>query len=306
MRVHDELPILNKDQDTVVTIGVFDGVHLGHQEVISQVRTIASESKSLSCLITFTEHPRAVLSSNADIKYITAAERKVSLLKSSGLDLVIPLTFDIDLSKLRAGEFCQLLKDRLRMSKLIIGHDFVMGFQREGTADVLKSIGNELGFSVDIVEQVSTGGTRISSTVIRHAITSSEVVEAARYLGRLFSLDGTIVTGDGMGKLLGFPTANISIFESRLIPGDGVYATWAYIKGDRYLSATSIGTKPTFNGNSRLVEVYLIDFDCDIYGETMEIEFLERIRGQMKFDDQEQLVEKMNQDIIKVKNILAS
>ena len=305
MRVHDELPILSKDQDTVVTIGVFDGVHMGHQEVINQVKTIALSSKSLSCLITFTEHPRAVLSSNSDIKYITASEKKVSLLKSSGLDLVIPLTFDLDLSKLRAGEFCQLLRDRLRMSKLIIGHDFVMGFQREGTPDVLKSIGAELGFSVEIVEQVSTSGNRISSTAIRQAITSSEVGKAAKYLGRLFSLDGTVVTGDGTGKSLGFPTANISVNESRLIPGDGVYATWAYINKKKYLSATSIGTKPTFNGSNRLIEVYLIDFDGDIYGDNMEIEFFDRIRDQMKFDSKEQLIEKMNEDIIKVKNIVS-
>ena len=305
MRVHDELPILSKDQDTVVTIGVFDGVHLGHQEVINQVKTIAESSKSLSSLITFTEHPRAVLSNNSDIKYITSSDRKVSLLKSSGLDLVIPLTFDIDLSKLRAGEFCQLLKDRLRMGKLVIGHDFVMGFQREGTPDVLRNIGNDLGFSVQIVDQVSERDTRISSTAIRKAIISSDVAEAARYLGRLFSLDGTVVEGDGKGRILGFPTANISINESRLVPGDGIYATWAYVDNKKYVSATSIGNKPTFDGISRLIEVYLLDFDGDIYGDTIEIEFSEHIRGQFKFENQEQLIAKMNEDIIKVRDIMS-
>ena len=181
----------------------------------------------------------------------------------------------------------------------------LMGFQREGTPDVLRNIGNDLGFSVQIVDQVSERDTRISSTAIRKAIISSDVAEAARYLGRLFSLDGTVVAGDGKGRILGFPTANISINKSRLVPGDGIYATWAYVDNKKYVSATSIGNKPTFDGISRLIEVYLLDFDGHIYGDTIEIEFSEHIRGQFKFENQEQLIAKMNEDIIKVRDIMS-
>jgi riboflavin kinase/FMN adenylyltransferase len=304
MKVYDELPALPATDKTVLTIGVFDGVHLGHQKVLNQVKQAANDAQALSCAITFTEHPRAVLSKNSGIKYITSLDNKISLLKSEGLDLVIPLTFDLDLSKLRARDFCRLLKDRINLTNLIIGHDFVMGFQREGTPAVLKDIGEKQGFSVNIVDQVSNSGIRVSSTAIREAISSGNVAVAANYLGRLFRLEGKVTKGAGIGRKLGFPTANLDVKENRLIPGDGIYATWAYVGGTRYKSATSIGFRPTFDGNDHTIEVHIIDFDQDIYDRHIEIEFFEYIREEVRFNSEKQLVDQMGLDINQTRNIM--
>ena len=305
MRVHEELPDAPPDRNTILTIGVFDGVHRGHQRLLKQVVEVASKGGMLSGVLTFVNHPRSVLVPDTCISYITSVDDRLALLKDAGVDMVIPLHFDMELSRLRAHEFTALLQERLRMAGLVMGYNFAMGFKREGTPETLASIGSDQGFSVTVVDAVAVEGGRVSSTVIRDSVSAGDVAGASSLLGRPFSLCGKVVGGEGRGRaVLGFPTANMDLPEDRLVPGNGIYATWAVVGKERYMAATNVGIKPTFGENERNIESFLLDFDGDLYGKEVTLEFVERLRDELRFESAEALIAQMHVDVEQARETL--
>src|SRR3972149_6190103 len=222
MQVESELAGISPEKDMLLTIGVFDGVHLGHQHLLSQLRERARQLKLLSGVITFRQHPRAVLSSRAELPYLTSLEEKVSLIKNEGIDSVIPLSFTPELAQLSARQFVGLLLKHLRMRGLILGNDFVLGRNREGDVDALRRLGEEMGFSVDAVPPLRISHKVVSSTAIRDALAKGNMKKVSSLIGRFFSLQGRVTKGAGRGSGLGFPTANLEIDPEHILPADGV------------------------------------------------------------------------------------
>lgn len=305
MPVHQELPSQPPRRNTVLAIGVFDGVHVGHQHILDRLKDAASQEGMLSGVLTFINHPRTVITQGVCVKLITSVEDKLALLENAGVDIVLPLTFDVGLSHLRAHEFVELLQGRLNMAGLVMGHNFVMGYQREGTPETLAAIGREKGFSTTVVDAVSIDGERVSSTAIREAVSAGDMKKASRFLGRPFALQGRVVTGNARGRTLGFPTANLDIHTDRLIPRDGIYATWADVDGKRYMAATNVGVRPTFDEGGRIiVEVFILDFSGDLYGSEITVEFVQRLRDELRFETVDALVTQIHEDVEQTRQIL--
>ena len=304
MRVHQELPSQPPRRNTVLAIGVFDGVHMGHRHLLDRLKEVASQQGMLSGVLTFVNHPRTVITPGAYVKYITSVEDRLALLKSTGVDIVLPLTFDLELSRLRAHEFLELLQDRLNMAGLVRGRNFVMGHKREGTPEVLKALGIEKGFSTTVVDPLSKDGERVSSTAVREAISAGDMDKASRFLDRPFALQGRVIRGNARGRTLGFPTANLDIPRDRMIPGNGIYATWAHVGEKRYMAATNVGTRPTFDEKERIVEAFILDYSGDLYDSEITVEFVKRLRDELRFETVEALVAQMRQDVEQTRQIL--
>lgn len=297
MKIAHELADQAPERDSVLTVGVFDGVHRGHQHLLARLVARAASSSRSAGVITFRNHPASVLRPDFQPCYITTLEERVRLLKKAGVDFVVPVTFDLELSRLRARDFVVLLTERLRMRALIIGPDFAMGHKREGDARVLAGLGQELGFSVEVVEPLTEAGVTVKSTAIRQAIARGQMAWAASMLGRSFVLKGTVVRGLGRGHKLGYPTANLEVPRGMAVPGDGIYATWAWVDGKPYMAATSIGTRPTFNEGLRTIEAYLLDFSGDLYHKEVGLEFVRRLRDELAFSSVEALLEQIARDV---------
>ena len=292
------------DQDTVLTIGAFDGVHLGHQHLLKRLIQRAQPGRQPG-VITFSNHPATVLRPDYQVSYINTPQDKIDLIKIQGVELVISLEFTKELSQIGADEFVQMLVGSLRMKGLVIGPDFAFGKGRQGNEAFLKNAGEQLGFWVETVEPLILDGSAVRSRRIRESITEGDVSTANHLLGRKFRLSGAVVKGDMRGRELGFPTANLSLPADIILPGDGIYATWAVINGQRHPAATSIGTRPTFGLTERLVEVYVLDFDADLYDQTIGVEFVAKLRDQETFPDVEALVQQVNQDVADARTALA-
>ena len=291
-----DLEAVRPAKDTALTIGVFDGVHLGHKHLIGQVR--AAESGGLaSAVVTFRNHPRTVLNPEVQFPYLCPLPERLALLRATGVDHVVPLTFTKELSQYTARQFAEMLVTSLRMRLLIVGPDFALGKGREGTVPVLQGIGKELGFRVETASAFLHKGAIVSSTAVRKALAEVDVQQAAELLGRTYVVTGTVVVGDRRGRTIGFPTANVKSDPELAIPGDGVYSTIAVVGGRRYGAATNIGVRPTFGHNARTFETFIMDFSGDIYGKEITIEFLARIRPEMKFASIESLVAQMRKDV---------
>ena len=292
------------DRGAVLTIGVFDGVHLGHCHLLSRL-IAAAESQWTPAVITFSNHPATVLRPDFQVKYLTTPEAKVELLKAQGVELVIPLEFTRELSQVNAGDFARTLVEVLQLKGLVIGPDFAFGKDREGNEEFLLRAGRELGFWVERVEPLMVDGAAVRSRRIRQTITDGDMAAGNKLLGREFHLSGEVVRGDQRGRELGFPTANVAVPDRMVVPGDGIYATWAIVEGERLPSATSIGVRPTFGLTERLVEVYIFDFDADLYGKTLGVEFVEKLRNQEAFGSVEALIDQVNQDVADARRSLA-
>ncbi|MSQ40862.1 MAG: bifunctional riboflavin kinase/FAD synthetase [Dehalococcoidia bacterium] len=304
-QAYQELSQATPPSDTVLTIGVFDGVHRGHQHLIQQVRREALARGRLAGVVTFRNHPLAVLRPEAPLLLLTTFEERLRLLEAQEIDLVVPLTFDLELSRLRARQFCALLQEKLRMRGLVVGPTFAMGFQREGTPEVLQTLGQEMGFTVRVVDVLLEGEERVSSTALRRVLGEGNVTTASRYLGHPFALEGIVARGEGRGRDLGFPTANLEVAPDLAVPGDGIYATWAYLEGDgRWKAATSIGVRPTFGEGRRTIEAFLIGFQGDLYGRRLRLEFTHRLRDELHFDSVEALVRQMHEDVRHAERLL--
>ncbi|MXY47537.1 MAG: bifunctional riboflavin kinase/FAD synthetase [Chloroflexi bacterium] len=304
MRIERELGQAHLDKDSVLTIGVFDGVHLGHQSLITKVIAEARAQNAAAGVLTFRNHPDSVLNPNFQPQYITSIEERIRLIEELGADFVVPVSFDKEVARLRARKFAELLRSKLRMRGLVVGPDFAMGYKREGDVDTLTTIGAELGFSVSAVDLLSEGGVAVHSTSIRRALVDGSVANAAKKLGRNFAIIGTVVTGDRRGRTLGFPTANIEVRPHMAIPGNGIYATRAFVNGERYMAATSIGTRPTFDGKGRTIEAYLLGFDSNLYNMELRLEFVQRLRDELKFDSVDALLEQMELDVEQTRTLL--
>jgi riboflavin kinase/FMN adenylyltransferase len=305
MIIDDELGAVSPGRGTVLTIGVFDGVHRGHQHLISKLVAEAKDKNLVSGVVTFREHPSATLNPNFSPRYLTTLGDRLTLLKDTGVDFALPITFDRNLAGLRAEEFVVLLKKHLRMSALVVGPDFAMGRRREGTIDHLVELGKGMEFSVTVAEGLEeAGGETVRSTVIREALSDGDVGRVTELLGRRFSLSGEVVSGEGRGGQLGFPTANIAPPDGMAFPGDGIYATFAYLGDRRMMAATSIGTRPTFGDNERAIEAFILDFDDDLYGKILRVEFVKHLRDQVKFDTIEALQKQVDIDVEDTKAVL--
>jgi len=298
MSVVDELSEVKPEHAMALTIGVFDGVHPGHQHLIRSVKAKADECGLLSGVVTFRWHPIALLDPQAELPYLTSLDERVQLIKDLGIDHVVVLSFTKELASLRAREFAALLKQHLRLRALVVGPDFALGKGREGTAEVLRSLGEEMGFTVDVVSPIKIGDITISSTAIRQALARGEIRNTTQLLGRRFKLSGKIVHGDHRGgKLLGFPTTNLSVMRNHALPVDGTYVTLAHLGGKVYRAVTNIGLRPTFGPGERTIETHILDFQGNVYDQQMTIEFVKRLRGEMKFESLDKLKSQIEADV---------
>ncbi len=293
----EELETVRPERDTVVTIGVFDGVHRGHLHLLEQARAAARREGLASAVVTFRNHPLTVLQPQAQVTYLCTVERRLELLRQAGIEVVAPVTFTRELSQRTAREFVTALRERLRMRWLLCGPDFALGKGRQGTVPALTALGKELGYRVAPLEPFTAGGQVVSSTAVRQALARGEVPLAAELLGRPYSLTGRVVVGDRRGRALGFPTANMEWQPEIALPADGIYATIARA-GDRAMDAvTSIGVRPTFGGEQRTIETFVLDFTGDLYGQMLTIDLIERLRGEERFASVEALVAQMHRDV---------
>jgi riboflavin kinase/FMN adenylyltransferase len=297
MSVEQELGEFSPRKDMLLTIGVFDGVHLGHKHLIAKLKELAQKQGDLSGVITFSQHPREVLSPQTRLPSLTGLEQRLALLQDEGVDIVIPLPFTPRIANLSPKQFLSLLKEYLKVKGLVVGPDFALGKDRQGDIDALRQLGKEMGFSVTVVPPLRIGGEVVSSTAIRKALADGDMEKAQKLLGRPFRLQGRVVSGDKRGIKLGFPTANLEAAPGQALPASGVYACRAHVEGQAYPAMTNIGTRPTFGGGQQLVEVYLLDYNGDLYGQELAIDIIERLRDEKKFDTAEQLKEQIARDI---------
>ncbi|MGC8855322.1 MAG: bifunctional riboflavin kinase/FAD synthetase [Anaerolineae bacterium] len=293
-------------QNSWLTIGVFDGVHRGHQEIIKALTAGAHANGAPAVVLTFEPHPATILSGH-EIKCLTTSEERADLLCALGVDVVITQRFTAELSRVSASDFMSWLKQRLGLRRLLIGYDFALGRGREGNASRLSEIGRALDYDVQILPALTDESGVISSTEIRKLITAGNVSEAAKLLGRPYSLSGLVVHGDGRGRKLGIPTANIDYPRQKVIPANGIYACWAWADGLRHMSATNVGIRPMFTPDLQepLIEAYFLDFEGDLYGKTVKIEFIARLRDEMKFPSIEALIQQMWDDIAQGRALLS-
>ena len=281
-----------------VTIGVFDGVHRGHQHLIGVLLEFARREGLASVAVTFNPHPRTVLRPGTALTYLTSLEERVELLQGQGLDSVGVLAFTSELAQLSAEDFLTLLVQELEMRLLVVGPDFALGRNRAGTIGVMREIGERLGFRVEVAPLLAEADEKVGSSAIRQALAAGDVERVGRLLGRPFSLRGPVVAGDRRGRTLGFPTANIAIGLDRALPAYGIYVTRAYVREGAYGSCTSIGIRPTFDVEPRpVVETFILDFDEEIYGREMQIDLLHRLRGEERFASAEELIAQMEKDV---------
>jgi len=286
-------------ENSWVTIGSFDGVHLGHQALINELVKTAHSHGEYTVVITFFPHPMVVLRNIPMPFYLTTPEEKKLLMAEMGVDALITLNFNQHLANLTAREFVTLLKGHLGMKELWIGQGFALGKNRQGNVETLEGLGCELGFEVKVNELMQVGPYTISSSQIRQALAMGQVDKVAEMLGRLYRVTGKVVHGEGRGKGLGYPTANIEYDPIKLIPANGIYATWSWWKRKRFPSVTNIGLRPTFNmGDLKpTIEPFFVDFDQDLYNETLTLEFLKYLRPEEKFTTVEDLKRRIQQDV---------
>lgn len=290
----------NSFNKPILTIGTYDGVHLGHQAIIREMVNKAHTEGKEAVLMTFEPHPRMVLQPlDHQVELIDTLEEKLTKLEELGLDTVILFPFSKEFASLSATEFIeQILVNSLGVSEVHIGYDHQFGKNREGTYELLYQKGIELGFTVFQIEAKMIDGVAISSTKIRHAIRQGEIEKAQHFLGRAHVLSGTIIHGNKLGRTIGFPTANIDWKEdTKLLPGNGVYAVKVAVTGSNLFGVMNIGVKPTVQKLPKLTaEVFIFDFDKDIYDQAIKVEFVKRLRGEQKFDSVESLKNQLKKD----------
>jgi len=306
MQVEKELARVLPKKDMLLAIGVFDGVHLGHKYLISQLTQGARQLGLLSGVVTFRQHPQEVLSPQTKLPRLTNLAQKVALIEKEGVDVIITLSFARELAQLSARQFVSLLKKHLRMRGLIIGPDFALGHEREGNVDTLQALGQEMDFNLTVIPPIMIDEEVVSSSAIRNALAEGDMKKVHNLAGYYFSLSGQVITGAGRGKELGFPTANLDLDQEQALPLDGIYATLTYIDGTAYQSVVNIGQRPTFGSNQRTVEVYVLDYQGNLYGRELTVDIIERLRGEKQFDTVQQLKKQISKDIEQSRTILNS
>ncbi len=300
-----ELARYTPDAPTLLTLGVFDGVHAGHLSLVRTLQQKAVERELLPGVVTFSPHPAEVIRPGEQVPLLMSVEERVQFIRDLGISLVVPMTFTRELSCHTPERFVRLLIEHLRMKGLILGPDFSLGRDREGTCATLEALGTRLGFTVESVPPFTMDGQVVSSTAIRRALATGDVVAARRMLGRPYTFTGPITTTSRRGAaLLGVPTANLEVTLGRALPRNGVYATIARIPNGQFDSVTNIGHRPTFGHGERVVETHILDFDGHIYGATMTVEFISRIRDEATFPDPGALAVQIERDVEAARRIL--
>lgn len=294
----------------IVTIGTFDGVHLGHQKVILRLQEIAKKYKGETVIFTFHTHPRIVTSPNENnLRLLTTLKEKITLFEKYGIDNLIVFPFDKTFSQLSYSDFVEkILVEKIGTYSLVVGYDHKFGKNREGGFEYLKNCAQKFNFNIERLDALVVEEDSVSSTRIRNALQNGEIEKANQYLGYQFTLHGTVVKGKQMGRKLGFPTANIEASDKyKIIPGYGVYAVKIELNNTEYNGMLNIGTRPTFNNNAdnRSIEVNIFDFAGDIYAKEITLKFLEKIRDEQKFDNIDLLVIQLEKDRIAAKSVLA-
>lgn len=295
MEQHTNANTFSGSKNTVVTIGTFDGVHIGHQKIVNR---LVNHAELDSVILTFFPHPRMVLQQDNTIKLLHTIEEKTSVLNQLGLDHLVIHPFTKEFSRLTAQQFVEdILVNQLKAKKIIIGYDHRFGRNRTADISTLKDFGEQYGFVVEEITKQDVDDVAVSSTKIRTALQKGQIEKANAFLGQPYMLTGTIVKGKGIGKTLGYPTANIQIEEAyKLIPKNGVYIVKTNFKGVTYFGMMNIGTNPTVGGKSQTIETYFFNMDTDLYGSKMTIQMLKRIRDEKKFASVDQLIEAMQND----------
>ncbi|NOX64184.1 MAG: bifunctional riboflavin kinase/FAD synthetase [Chloroflexi bacterium] len=296
MQVYESIQNVEFQGPTYLTIGNFDGVHRGHRALISQMRAAARREGAAAGLLTFHPHPASVLSPQQPIPFLTSLQERLALYRETGLDFTVVHPFTRRTAQTEAEAFMRLLHKRIGLRSLWVGPDFALGRERRGDVAFLTQLGRELGYEVVVFPEFYWEGQPVRSRKIRRLIEQGHVEWAASRLGRFYRVSGLVVQGERRGHTIGFPTANIAVAVGRVIPADGVYATWAWLGDERHPSVTNIGVRPTLNGTHRTVEAHLIDFDHDIYGQCVELELVARLREEMKFPNVQALVEQIARD----------
>jgi len=298
MEVYESVKSFNSSQPTAVTIGTFDGVHIGHRAILEQLVQTAAKNQLESLLLTFFPHPRMVLQKNSDLKLINTLAEKKELLEDLGLNNLVIHPFTVDFSRMTAVEYVRdILVEGLGAKKVIIGYDHRFGRNRTATINDLRQFGATFDFEVEELSARQLDDVAVSSTKIRKALNVGDLQTANRYLGYPFMLSGTIVRGRAIGRTIEYPTANLKIRETyKLIPANGVYVVFSEIAGKVIYGITSIGNNPTVGGTSRTIETYFLDYSGDLYDKNIRIEFLTRIRGEKVFSDTARLKEAIAKD----------
>jgi riboflavin kinase / FMN adenylyltransferase len=293
---------------SAVTIGKFDGVHLGHRGVLAQLRTLAADRGLEPVVVTFDRHPFALLRPEDCPESLVSNEQRSALLAEAGIAATLVLEFDRALSELAPAEFVErILHDSLDTRLVLVGADFRFGHRGAGRVDTLRELGLRFGFDVVLIEDVQVGDARVSSSTIRELLAAGDVRAAAPLLGRYPRVRSTVVHGDAIGREIGFPTANLDPAMEGFLPADGVYAAWAWIDGVRYGAAVSIGNNPTFDGiPARRTEAHLLDASVDAYGKSIELDFVEYLRPMVKFDGLDPLVAALGADVERIRAILTA
>lgn len=290
-----------------LSIGTFDGVHKGHQEIIRQLVSFAKSNKLPSVVVTFYPHPAIVLNKRNKPFYLTLPKERVKLLEEMGVDYVVTYPFNPQVSQKSSQEFIQDLHQILHFTKLIVGCDFALGRNREGNVERLSDYGREMGYEVLSIDSLKINGEKISSSTIRHFLAEGYVDSASEFLGRDYFIYGEVIVGDGRGRLLGIPTANLDVAVEKAIPKEGVYACRVYLYGEVRYAVTNIGYRPTFieKANSAHIETHLLDYSANIYGETLKLEFRKRLRAEKKFADKQDLIKQIHNDIKATRKLFA-
>ena len=298
LKIFNSIKSFNATKPTIVTIGTFDGVHLGHQKIVAQITKNADALNCESLVLTFFPHPRMVLQESTEMKQLNTLNEKIALLDNLGIDNLVVHPFDKEFSRLTAEEFVKkVLVDVFKIKKIIIGHDHRFGRNRTATIDDLINFGETYGFEVEQISAEEINEVSISSTKIRNALLEGNIELAANYLGYDYSLTGIIFKGKQIGRTIGYPTANITIEEDyKLIPNNGVYIAKSVLNGKTVFGMMNIGTRPTVDGTKQTIEINFFDFKQDLYGQKITISLLHRMRSEQKFESIDALKNQLGKD----------
>jgi riboflavin kinase/FMN adenylyltransferase len=304
MEIEQELANIGPQGETLLTIGVFDGVHAGHRYLLETLQQQAAEKNLLSGVVTFNPHPQSILHPHNQLLWLSDPEDRVKSLQKLGINLVAVLTFTPEVAQLSAQEFMSLVKKLLRMRSIMVGPDFTLGRGQEGNIQLLRTLGREMKFSVEVIPPYTINGEVVSSTLIRQALTQGDMGKVKRLMGHYFQIGGKVIASDRRGRILGFPTANLDIKPQQALPGNGIYATITQVYDKQFPSATNIGTRPTFGEGKKNVETHLLNYKGDLYGKEIRIEFMQKLRDEQHFPSSEELKAQIRKDIRQVEAIL--
>lgn len=299
MQIYQDFLEVEHNDNTIITLGTFDGIHLGHKEIIEAVVQKATEFGGRSLLITFSPHPRKVIPGGNKIKLLSTLSEKKKIIETFGMDNLLVIQFTKEFSQQTPEEFVdKYLINGIGVKEIVIGYDHHFGKGRGGDIEILKKKGEEIGFGVTAVPEYKIDDIIVSSTKIRKALIAGDIVNANKMLGRFYSFEGVVVSGDKRGRELGFPTANLLVEnEDKLLPATGIYAAECIVEEKKHNALLSIGSRPTFHETGEIIpEVYIIDFNKQIYNQTVRVNVVDRIRGEEKFSSAEELVKQMKND----------